>query len=503
MMKYHLWTIGCQMNTADSQRLGSALERLGYTWTEQAEEADVVVLNTCVVRQQAEDKIYGRLGSLRPLKAARPGMVVALMGCLVGHKPSPALARRFPQVDVFIPPSETAPLVDFLRARALDAAARDFEREQIGRRWEVQDAAPADFRGDLGMPGADLDEPHAPGAYHDVSAAPGATHEDSHAPGAIVLPLHERGSLVSTHVPIVYGCNWVCTFCIIPSRRGPERSRPAGEVVAHVRSLVDQGVREVTLLGQIVDRYGYDRGAANALPDLLARLDAVDGLERVRFLTSHPNFMTDALLDAVAGLPKVMEHVEVPFQAGDDEVLARMKRGYTVDDYRRLVERIRARVPRAAIHTDIIVGFCGETERQFQGTYDLLAELKLDKAHIAKFSSRPGTVAAKLMLDDVPPGEKERRRQALDDLQEQVCGAINASHLGRTVEVLVERRDRDRWQGRTRTNKLVYFEDPRPLLGRLVDVEITWAGPWSMIGRAAGAAPALERRREIIELMPA
>ncbi|RIL09044.1 tRNA (N6-isopentenyl adenosine(37)-C2)-methylthiotransferase MiaB [bacterium] len=459
-MRYHIWTIGCQMNTADSQRLGSDLERLGYVWTDDADAADVVVLNTCVVRQQAEDKIYGRLGALRPLKAARPDTVVALMGCLVGHKPPPSLRRRFPEVDVFLPPSESRPLVDFLTARAAEDAAREIDREQLAARWTLQDAGPAD--------------------------------------GALVLPGHERGSLVAAHVPVVYGCNWVCTFCIIPSRRGPERSRPADEIVAHVRSLVEQGVREVTLLGQIVDRYGHDWGASDALPDLLRRLDGVDGLERIRFLTSHPNFMTDRLLDAVAELPKVMEHIEVPVQAGDDTVLARMKRGYTVDGYRRLVDRIRRRIPGVAIHTDIIVGFCGETEAQFQGTYDLLAELRLDKAHIAKYSTRPGTVASKLLVDDVPDDEKERRRKAIDDLQHAVCGAINAAHVGRTVEVLVDGRDKQRWRGRTRTNKLVFFDDPRPLLGRTVEVEITWSGPWSMVGRAAGAPP--PRRREVIAL---
>ena len=462
-MKYHIWTIGCQMNTADSQRLGSELERMGYAWAERAEDADVIVLNTCVVRQQAEDKVYGRLGSLRPLKAARPDTVVALMGCLVGHKPPPSLAGRFPLVDVFIPPSDTRPLTDFLRARAMDDAAREIEQAQLRQRWELQDAVQ---------------------------------------PGDVLLPAHERGRLTGAHVPVVYGCNWVCTFCIIPARRGSEHSRAVAEVEAHVRSLVGQGVREVTLLGQIVDRYGYDRGEHDALPRLLERLNAIDGLERIRFLTSHPNFMTDALLDAVAALPKVMEHIEVPVQAGDDAVLARMKRGYRADDYRRLVERIRRRIPDVAIHTDIIVGFCGETEAQFQATYDLLAELKLDKAHIAKFSPRPGTVAAKLFADDVAADEKERRRKALDELQRAVCAEINAALVGCTVEVLVERRDGDRWQGRTRTNKLVFFDDPRPLRGRLVDVEIDWAGPWSMVGHAAGGPPVATRAREVIDLVP-
>jgi len=463
-MKYHIWTVGCQMNTADSQRLGLELERLGYEWTDEAEAADVVVMNTCVVRQQAEDKVYGRLGSLKPVKQARPDMVIGLMGCLVGHKPPAALGRRFPEVDVFIPPSEWRPLTDLLAARALESAARETEAAQLAARWREQDDGPA------------------------AAATPSA------------LPAAQRGSLVSACVPVVYGCNWVCTFCIIPSRRGPERSRPADEIIRHVEALVADGVREVTLLGQIVDRYGFDRGEKDALPALLARLNEVPGLARIRFLTSHPSFMTPALLEAVAGLPKVMEHIEVPFQAGHDDVLARMKRGYTVDQYRSLVGDIRARMPGAAIHTDIIVGFCGETEAEFQGTADLLAELRLDKAHIARFSARPGTVAAKTMLDDVPEAEKERRRRVLDAIQERVCGEINALLLGRTVEVLVEGRDKDRWRGRTRTNKLVYFADPRPLLGRLVDVEIRWTGPWSMIGRAADA-PAERPPRELLTVL--
>lgn len=462
-MKYHIWTIGCQMNTADSQRMGSELERLGYVHSERAEDADVVVLNTCVVRQQAEDKVFGRLGSLASIKAERPGMVIGLMGCLVGHKAPDSLKRRFPDVDVFIPPSETGPLIDLIRARRSDAEAATDDALRTAQRWLVQDKA--------------FDEGE----------------------GAITIPDHERGSLISAHVPIILGCSWVCTFCIIPSRRGPERSRPIDSIERHVRSLVDQGVREVTLLGQIVDRYGYDRGETDGLPRLLERLDGIGGLERIRFLTSHPNFMTDDLLDTVARLPKVMEHIEVPIQAGDDEVLRRMKRGYTVEEYRRLVERIRARIPDVAIHTDIIVGFSGETEAQFQSTLDVLEELRLDKAHIAKFSSRPGTVADKTMTDDVSDDEKERRRLAVDDLQRRVSAEINAGHLGRSVPVLVEGRSKDRWRGRTRTNKLVYFEDPRPMLGRLVDVEITWTGPWSMIGRAADRSAVPER--QVIELV--
>ena len=210
-----------------------------------------------------------------------------------------------------------------------------------------------------------------------------------------------RGRQVSAFIPIVYGCSYACTFCIIPYKRGVERSRPPEEILAEARSLVAQGVREITLLGQIVDRYGKDQPEFPTLAGLLRRLHEIEGLERLRFLTSHPNYMTDELLDLVGDLPKVMPHIEVPVQAGDDEVLANMHRGYTVEQYRRLVEKLRRRIPGVSIATDIIVGFPGETEEQFQHTYDLLAELKLDVAHLARYSSRPGTVATRRMEDNV------------------------------------------------------------------------------------------------------
>ncbi len=440
MKRYNVWTIGCQMNVADSQRLASELEKLGLEATEKVEDADVIVLNTCVVRQSAEDRAYGRLSSLQPLKLRRPGTVISLMGCLVGQKDPGPLRKAFPFVDVFMPPSEPGPLIDFLKARELDLAVWTIEQANLERRYRIQD-------------------------------------EDL----PLRLPALERNRLVSAHVPIIYGCDHVCTFCIIPYRRGRERSRPIQDIVGEVRALVAQGVREVTLLGQIVDRYGYDNGDRSGLANLLRELHDVEGLERIRFLTSHPNYMTDELVDTVAGLPKVCEHIEVPIQAGDDEVLRRMKRGYTVDDYRALIGRIREKLPGASIATDIIVGFPGETEAQFMGTYNLLKELELDVAHVAMFSPRPNTVAAR-WPDDVPPEEKERRRKALDDLQAEIVGQINSRLLGQTVEILVEDKHKGKWRGRTRTNKLVFFEDDGEWRGKLANVKITWAGPWSMQG---------------------
>ncbi len=443
-LKYHISTLGCQMNVADSRRLASALEQLGYAPAERAQEANVIVLNTCVVRQSAEDKAYGRLLSWRALKERRPETVIGLMGCLVGVGDPAPLRRRFPWVDVFLPPSEPGPLLDFLSARGLSDPARAQEAAETARRYHLQD-------------------------------------------GGWLIPTPERGRLVAAYVPIVLGCSHACTYCIIPYRRGPERSRPAAEIVAEVESLVAQSVREVTLLGQIVDRYGLDlpgEKGRSPLAALLRQLHEIAGLERIRFLTSHPNWMSDELLDTVAELPKVCEHIEVPVQAGDDEVLARMQRGYTADDYRRLIDRIRERVPGVSIATDIIVGFPGESAAQFQRTYDLLAELRLDKAHIARYSPRPQTVAARRFPDDVPPEEKERRRRLLDELQARIVGEINGRLVGRRVEVLVEGRKKGRWWGRTRTDKLVFFDgaEGEDWRGRLAMVRITWAGPWSLVG---------------------
>jgi tRNA-2-methylthio-N6-dimethylallyladenosine synthase len=435
-MKYHIWTEGCQMNVADSQRVASALERLGYTFTPEAEEADVIVLNTCVVRQSAEDKAYGRLSSLRPIKERRPETVINLMGCLVGVRGNEPLRQRFPFVDVFSPPSDPGPLISFLTQNE----ARQMQGEAKAR----QDAI--------------LDE-------------------------EFILPAHERGRLVSAHVPVVYGCSHACTFCIIPYRRGVERSRRVGEIVAEIRALVEQGVKEVTLLGQIVDRYGKDLPDGPDLAGLLRLVHEIEGLERIRFLTSHPNYFTEELMRTVAELPKVMPHIEIPVQAGDDEVLARMKRGYTQADYRRIVEKIRKLIPGASIATDIIVGFPGESEEQFMQTYRLLEDLRLDVAHLARYSPRPGTVAQRRMVDDVPEEEKMRRFRMLEALQERISAEINATYLGQRVEVLFEEKVKERWKGRTPTNKLVFVESQEDLRGRILPVTITWTGPWSMLGR--------------------
>src|SRR5512142_2290847 len=432
-MKYHIWTEGCQMNVADSQRVGSSLEHLGYAFTDKPEDADVIVLNTCVVRQSAEDKALGRLTSLRPLKERKPGLVINLMGCLVGVRGAQKLREKLPFVDVFSPPSDPGPLVSFLTQGEI----RMIESDETTRRFAAMD-------------------------------------------GDLILPQHERGQLVSAHVPVVYGCSHACTFCIIPFRRGVERSRPVGDVVAEIRSLAAQGVREVTLLGQIVDRYGKDIPDGPNLAGLLRVVHEIEGIERIRFLTSHPNYFGEDLMRTVAELPKVMPHIEVPIQAGDDEVLANMKRGYTQRDYRELVGKIRRTIPDCSIATDIIVGFPGETDEQFMETYRVLADLRLDVAHLARYSAREGTVATRRMDDNVPDAEKMRRFRVLEELQEKIVEEINQKYLGQSVEVLFEEKVKGRWKGRTQTNKLVFLESEDDLRGRMLTVRITWTGPWSM-----------------------
>jgi tRNA-2-methylthio-N6-dimethylallyladenosine synthase len=423
------------MNVADSQRVASSLEKIGYQSTADINSADVIVLNTCVVRQSAEDKAYGRLNSLRPLKEKRPDLVINLMGCLVGVKDNPKLKQTFPFVDVFSPPSDPTPLLDHL----LQRDAKQVEKTKMHQRNLLMD-------------------------------------------GDLILPQNLQGRLVSAFVPIVLGCSHACTFCVIPYRRGVEESRPAASILSEIKSLAKQGVREVTLLGQIIDRYGTDFPDGPDLMGLLRLVHDIDGIERIRFLTSHPNWMTDELLDCVAELPKVCEHIEVPVQAGDDEILRRMKRGYTADEYRNLVENIRHRIPGVMIASDVIVGFPGETQKQFQQTYDLLAELKLDVVHLARYSSRPGTVATRQMDDNLSDEEKMGRFRLLEELQATIATELNANHFGTTVEILVEGKQGGRWKGRTRTNKLVFFESDENMHGVLAKVQIEWTGPWSMRG---------------------
>jgi tRNA-2-methylthio-N6-dimethylallyladenosine synthase len=429
--RFHVWTIGCQMNEADSARIAATLQEAGYTATADEQDADIVVLNSCVVRQAAEVKVAGKLNSLIRLKRQRPEVSLVLTGCMVTNQQE-RLRERFPHVDLFFNPSDFA---------ALEAVAPE-----------------------VGVLGDDLAElPH----YY--------------------VPPESTNPGVSAFVPIIYGCNFLCSYCIVPYRRGKERSRPMAEVVREVERLVATGVREVTLLGQTVNAYGHDLPGTPGLADLLRAVDAVSGLDRLRFLTSHPKYMSDEIIATMAALPTVCEHMNLPVQAGDDDVLRRMRRTYARDFWMERIQFTRQAMPDATIATDVIVGFPGETESQFMQTYDLLERTRCDKVHLAMYSPRPGTLSAR-WEDDVPADEKRRRHRALEELQERIQSEVHADVLGREYEVLVESKQKGRWTGRTRGNTLVHFDDERDLTGKLVDVRITKTSPWFLLGEAVSEA---------------
>ena len=423
---YYLWNIGCQMNRADARRVGEALERRGFRPVKSPREADLILLNTCVVRQKAQDRVVGRLSSLRPLTQTPGRRALLVMGCFVDDPDK--LSTRYPFVDAFFAPSDIAGVVDY------------------AERWGEQS------RRRLGEGSQPISQ----------------------------QPLVDM-------VAISHGCDRRCTYCIVAVRRGRQRSRPVGEIVSEVSRLVARGAREITLLGQNVDAYGSDLPGRPDLAEVLSAVNEIDDLWRIRFLTSHPRDMTRRIIDAVAALPKVCKCWELALQSGDDQVLRRMGRGYTIERFRELVCQIRTATPDCAINTDVIVGFAGETEAQFQRTVRAIEEFRFDVVHNAAYSVRPGTPAA-LWVDDVPAREKARRRAVIEEIQVKIASEINAPLLGQEVEILVDGRQRGRWRGRTRKNRLVFFESERDWLGRIVPARITWTGPWSMQGTVQAKA---------------
>ena len=411
MAKYYIWTIGCQMNKAESERLGSSFEQLGYQATATAEAADLVVLNSCVVRQHAENRVVNKLNALKSLKRSRPSSTLAVTGCLVNSDVD-QLKKRFPYVDHFFKPGDYP-----------------------------------DWLGKQNKP---------------------------------VLPQHPS---LATFVPIIQGCNNFCSFCIVPYRRGRERSRPVEEIVKEVKKLVHRGAKEVTLLGQNVASYGHDLPEKPDLADLLDELNAIDGLARIRFLTNHPKDMTPKLVEAVAHLDKACEQISVAVQSGSNEILKAMRRGYIVEYYRQLITQIRNKIPGVALSTDVIVGFPSESISQFQQTFNLLSELKFDTVHVAAYSPRPETIASRKLEDNISSEEKRKRLYQIEQLQERIAAEINAQLLGTTVEVLVEAKKNNKWQGRTRTGKLVFFDNNNDCLGQLVKVKVEKTSPWALQGK--------------------
>ena len=407
------------MNKADSERLGSALDQLGLKSVDNNQDADIVVLNSCVVRQSAEDRVIGNLNIAGSVKKKNPGQIVALMGCMVGAQ-TDELKKRFPYVDLFMRPQEYSPLLDLVG-------------ESQGLDWEgcVGSLAPS--------------EPN-----------------------------------ISTYVPIIHGCDLMCTFCIIPYRRGRQVSRPIDDIAHEIELLVQRGVKEVTVLGQTVDAYGLDLPGEPDLSDLFFRLNEISDLERIRFLTSHPSFMSQRIIDSVQNLPKVCEHINLPVQSGDDEILTLMRRPYSRGEYKELVYKIRASIPNVSISTDLIVGFPGETSEQYENSLDLIRELKFDKVHCAAYSTRPGTIADRTMVDDVPQDEKSRRLKEVDSVQEDILRHINSELVGNELEVLVEGQKNGRWQSRTRTDKIVFFDHDNVKIGDVVSVTVESSTAWSL-----------------------
>ncbi len=435
MPKYYIWTIGCQMNKAESQRVADYLELLGYQATLVLQKADLVLLNTCVVRQSAEGKVIGTLGYLKGIKNSKPDLAILVTGCFVDSDVK-QLEKSFPHVDLFFKPGDYVGLLNWA------------EKQDIG--------VPRDRTG---------------------------------------LP-STKNVTVSALVPIIRGCNNFCSYCIVPYRRGREKSRPVDEIVCEVSELVRHGAREVTLLGQNVNSYGHDLPTQPDLSDLLTEINNINGLARMRFLTNHPKDMSQQLIQAIASLDKVCEHISLPLQAGDNDVLKAMRRGYTVEQYRQLVGSIRNYIPEVALSTDVIVGFPGESEEQFERTLAVLEEVRFDTVHVAVYSPRPGTIASREYEDNVPPELKKERLNRVETLQANIAGEISSRLIGKAVEVLVEGKKGGKWCGRTRSNKLVFFESGGDCLRRLVDVIITKTSPWALQGEIAiGASNLKESKR--------
>ena len=506
---FHVWTLGCQMNRSDSEEMAGRLLAAGCAEAPSMDTADLVVINTCAIREAAEQKVVGRQGHLKRLKAANPGMRVVLTGCAVREAERDGLRRRFPAVDLFLRPDEEPELVDRLGLASAQGAV-----------------------GLTGVASAALTAVHGT-TVGAADALPG-TRATAVAAGAV-----HRDSATSAWLPIVYGCDKTCTYCIVPFSRGPERSRPFDEIVDEARAIAAAGYREVTLLGQNVNSYGHDlppeprfadidteRWAGRRLdlhgrPDLAALIRAIDGLRtadgrpaipRLRFVTSHPWDLSDRLIAAMADCSSICAHLHLPVQSGDDAVLRRMGRQYTIEHYLERLARIREAVPGIAISTDVIVGFCGETDEQFRGTLRLLETVRYDQVFAAAYSERPGTPATHL-ADDVPADVKRARLNELLALQEAIGHERNQAWLGREVEVLVDTltpprsHDHDetppagqgedapasdgragfpigasRVAGRSRQNKLVHLAGGPELVGRLVTARIDHAGPYALRG---------------------
>jgi tRNA-2-methylthio-N6-dimethylallyladenosine synthase len=455
--RLYLETVGCQMNVLDSEMVVADLRKRGYELAADLDTADVILFNTCSVREQAENKTYSALGRLRSLKKAHPEKIIGVMGCMA-QKDQQLVFQRAPYVDLVVGPGQLARIPELIanasagqgQQLAVSLGRKDGPLEQIKRSHETFD------------------------------------------------PLRDptmRPTPFQAYLRIQIGCDKFCTYCIVPMTRGPEQGRPPEQILAEARVLADQGCKEITLIGQTVNSYQYTAGGRTTrLADLLYALHDIGGLARLKFVTNYPKDMTDDLLQAVRDLPKCSPYLHVPAQSGSNTVLARMKRGYTVEEYREMIARIRAWLPDASITSDFIVGFCGETEEDFQQSYDLVAECRFKNSFIFKYSERPGTKGAELYADDVPFEVKNRRNNALLELQNRISEQDNQRFLGARALVLVEgpsdraksrgldQGDVVQLTGRTPCDRIVVFDGPPRLIGQLIPVAVYDVAPHTLFG---------------------
>jgi tRNA-2-methylthio-N6-dimethylallyladenosine synthase len=463
-MTKRLWieTVGCQMNVLDSELVVAALRRQGWEMATASAEADAVFYNTCSVRQHAEDKIYSALGRVRIEKAKRPGLVVGVLGCMA-QKDQELIRKRAPWVDLVVGPGQLHQ-VPTLVADVLAGGGPRIE-VSLERKGHAREAIARSFE----------------------------SYDPDRDPAMRPTPFQ---AFIRTQT----GCDKFCAFCVVPHVRGPEQARAPDTIVAEARKLVAEGCREITLIGQTVNSYRWtDGGRTSRLSDLLVQLDALDGLDRIKFVTNYPRDMTDDLIAAVRDLPKVCHYLHVPAQHGSDVVLSRMKRGYTIGEYMEMLSRVREALPQAAITSDFIVGFCGETDAEFETTLDLVRTAGFKNSFIFKYSPRPGTKAYDRLPDDVPEDVKKERNRLLLEAQEEVSLAGNQRFIGTRQQVLVEglsTRDEKRaidpgpdgvaqLTGRTMCDRIVVFDAPTRLIGRLVNIDILAAGAWSLSGAVA------------------
>ena len=456
--KLYIETIGCQMNLLDSELVVARLRQDGYELTDDIRQADTILYNTCSVRQHAEDKIYSALGRIKRLKERKPEVSIGVLGCMA-QKDQDQILRRAPHVDIVVGPGQLGRVPELLaRAKGEDATRIAVSRARTD------------------------------GSLETITAS-FETYDADREPAM-------RTSPFQAFVRVMMGCDKFCTYCIVPAVRGPEQGRAPAAILAEARLLADQGVKEITLLGQTVNSYRYRDPAGRTwrLSDLLEKIHEIDGLERIKFITNFPNDMTDDLLQAVRDLPRVSRYLHVPAQSGCDEILRRMKRMYSVASYEEMLARVRETIPGVSVSSDFIVGFCGESEESFQRTVGLVERSRFKNSFIFKYSAREGTKADRLYADDVPEADKKRRNNELLAIQTAVSLEDNRGWIGRTAEVLVEGPSRssarregwkgvDQLTGRTACDRIAVFDGPERLVGKMVRVLVEDASAATLFGR--------------------